>query len=413
MKELSYLEYETAPVLGNMSMDGIYLDKELWLPLEEKAQVGLTTAKNKLNAHFKTYIESQITYDLFGATEYALNYNSPKQLLPALKQVTGIELTNTDAKYLEFFKDQNEVVADLIKYRQEEKKISTYGSVFLKHISSLDNRIHSKFRQLKAQTGRLSSDEPNLMNLPREQEYRTPFCVQDPTWKFISADFSGQELRLLAHLSQEPEMLKALNENIDLHRYSASLLFKKDYDSVSIDERNQCKSITFGLLYGAGPRKLSTQLKIPFADAKSLMNRYFAVFTKVKTLMDELIVKVKEEYYALSPLDGRRIYMMNIDWDNKAFVAHILNQTRNLPFQGAGASTIKLALVKLNNRIKKNNYKARVVNSIHDEILVDVAPEHAEEVKILVEESMISAFEHYAPSVPMNVTAKEGKHWIH
>jgi len=413
MQQLSLLEFETAGVLGDMSLNGIYLNKDLWTPLEEKAIVSIEKAKEKLDKHFKYYIDSHPPTDLFGSTELVLNYNSPKQLLPRLNEVTHLKLVSTDAKYLEMFKEKHEVISDLIKYRQEQKKISTYGTGFLNSISPVDGRIHSKFRQLKAQTGRLSSDDPNMMNLPKEQAYRTPFGVQDPTWNFISADFSGQELRLLAHASAEPKMIKALKDGIDLHTYSASLLFEKDYNSITPAERGQCKAITFALLYGAGPKKLSAQLKIPYADARNLMNRYFAVFTKVKNLMDSLVEQVLQNKYAISPLDKRRVDFGNTDWDNKASVAHVVNQSKNLPFQGAGASTTKLALVRLNKRIAKNGYNAKIVNAIHDEILVEVAPEHTEEVKKATEEEMIKAFNHYADSVPMEVTAKVGKHWIH
>jgi len=412
MEELYLLENETARVLGDMTLNGIYLDKDLWIPLEDQAKISLEAAKQKLDTHFKYYIDANQSVDLFGTVD-PINYNSPKQLLPRLREVTQLELASTDAKYLAYYQDKHEVVADLINYRQEQKKISTYGTAFLDHIHPFDNRIHPKFRQLKAQTGRMSCDAPNMMNLPKDQSYRTPFCVQDESWNFISADFSGQELRLLAHASQEPEMIKALNDGLDLHTYSASLLFKKDYGSITSDERGQCKAITFALLYGAGPQKLSRQLKIPYSDARNLMNRYFAVFTKVKSFMDNVVDQVQINRYAISPLDGRRVDLSGIDWANKALVAHAVNQSKNLPFQGCGASTTKLALVRLSNRIKKNGYNAKIVNAIHDEILVEVAPEHTDEVKKATEEEMVKAFNHYADSVPMEVTAKVGKHWIH
>lgn len=413
MTELSELEYETSSVLGDMTLNGIYLDKEKWIPLEEKAKVAIIEAKAKLDTHFKEFIDSKIKYDLFGPIPYEINYDSPKQVLPLLKETTGLELSSTDAKYLDYFKDRNEVIADLVKYRQVQKRITTYGITFLDNISSVDNRIHSRFRQLKAQTGRMSSDNPNMQNLPKDQAYRTPFGVQDPTWNFISADFSGQELRLLAHASQETEMINALKKGIDLHTYSASLLFNKDYKSITNAERKQCKAITFALLYGAGPKKLATQLRIPYEDAKALLTRYFTVFPKVHKFMSEVVERMEKEHYALSPLDGRRVDLSGLDWDNRALVAHSINQAKNLPFQGCGASTIKLALVRIKNRIKKEKLNARIVNAVHDEILCDVSPEHTEATKITVEEEMIKAFNHYAPSVPMEVVAEVGKHWIH
>jgi len=129
--------------------------------------------------------------------------------------------------------------------------------------------------------------------------------------------------------------------------------------------------------------------------------------------MDDVVEQVQVNKYAVSPLDKRRVDLFGIDWENKAMVAHAINQSKNLPFQGTGASTTKLALVRLNNRIKKSKYNAKIVNAIHDEILVEVAPEHTQEVKIAIEEEMVKAFNHYADSVPMEVTAKVGKHWIH
>jgi DNA polymerase-1 len=411
MTELYLLENEAASVLGDMTLNGIYLDSKYWLPLEEKAKISLAAAKEKLDEHFRDYINEHSEDDLFGS-EHVINYNSPKQLLPRLREVTGVQLTKTDAKYLEYYKDKHEVIADLIAYRQEQKKISTYGTAFLQNIHPADKRIHSKFRQLKAQTGRMSSDDPNMMNLPKDQSYRTPFRVQDDSWNFISADFSGQELRLLAHATKEPKMIKALIDGVDLHTYSASLLFEKAYEDVTPTERTQCKSITFALLYGAGPTKLSNQLKISFSEARTLMNKYFIIFPNVKIFMDKMVSHVEKHRFAVSPLDNRRLDL-HVDWNNKALVAHAVNQAKNLPFQGAGASTIKLALVRLNNRIKKNNYNARIVNAIHDEILVEVCSEHTEQVKIAIEEEMVIAFNHYANTVPMEVTAQVGKHWIH
>lgn len=221
-----------------------------------------------------------------------------------------------------------------------------------------------------------------------------------------------QELRLLAQLSKEPEYIKALTEKIDLHTYSASLLFDKPYDSITIEERKQCKSITFGLLYGAGPKKLSTQLKISFEEAKVLMNKYFKVFPKVKVLMDNLVKDAKKNKYALSPLDKRRIYF-NIDWDNMKQVSHAMNQTKNFPFQGCGASTTKRALIYIDEKIQERNLQAQIVNSIHDEILVICHSTHTEETKSIVETEMIRAFNYYAPDVPMEVSLSVGKHWIH
>jgi DNA polymerase-1 len=177
--------------------------------------------------------------------------------------------------------------------------------------------------------------------------------------------------------------------------------------------RNPCKMITFGLLYGAGPGKLSSQLKISMEEAKELIAKYFKVFPKVKQLMDNLSNTARRTKMAVSPLDGRQIDLSAIDWDDKGYVAHALNQAKNLPFQGTGASVTKLALCYINKRLKANNFDADIVNVVHDEILVECHKDVADQVKVIVEEEMIRAFNFYCPDVKMAVVAEVGTHWIH
>ena len=167
------------------------------------------------------------------------------------------------------------------------------------------------------------------------------------------------------------------------------------------------------LLYGAGPGKLASQLKISIGEAKSLIDKYFKAFPKIKKLMDKLTYDAKQTKIALSPLDGRQIDLSGIDWDNSGYAAHALNQAKNLPFQGCGASVTKLALCYIDDAITKFSYDARIVNVIHDEILVEASVKDVEKVKELVEREMIRAFNYYCPDVKMAVVAEVGTHWIH
>jgi DNA polymerase-1 len=190
---LAELEFEAISVFGDMSFNGIYLDPKKWLPLEAKAEQSSKEYLKTLNSHFKDFIYENSEVTLFGVEDYVINYNSPKQVLPLLRTATGIQLLTTDAKYLEDFKDDHPVIADLIAYKKEQKKITTYGKTFLNNINPKTSRIHSDFKQIFADTGRTSSANPNMQNLPKQQEYRTPFCVQNPDlYRFISADFSGK-----------------------------------------------------------------------------------------------------------------------------------------------------------------------------------------------------------------------------
>jgi DNA polymerase-1 len=353
------------------------------------------------------------------------------------------KLESTDAKYLATI--DHPVVKQLIDYRKWVKLISTYGAEFIKqNVSTVTDKLHTSFNQLGTDTGRYSSEGPNLQNIPAKQQYRDPFCVKDPiNYRIVSADFSGQELRLLAHLSKEPLFLKALQEGKDLHAYSASLLFgipyeeffvynqdgtllkgsSKNKEDISDEDgfnkhmkkkyRNPAKKITFGLIYGMGPTKLANELGITLNEAKDLLKKYFSIFTKIKELMDLLEERVKQTRIAYSPLDGRYRDLSKNDWIDKRKISHAVNQAKNMPFQGCGASTTKLAMCLIRKELREKKYDARIVLTVHDEILVECHVSIVEEVKELVVRLMKQAFNNYANSVEMEISAAIGTHWIH
>jgi len=417
MEVLSKLEYETVRVTADLEINGIYIDKKAWLNLKSLAEDRMKKAKAKLDEFFKPHCG----VDLFGSAN--INYNSPKQLQPVLSTICNTYIESTSEFNLKRIK--HPVIDALLLYREAFKKMSTYGAEFVeKYVSKVDNRIHSQFKQLGADSGRYASKNPNMTNIPSEAEYRAAFTVQSPEYKLIAADFSGQELRLLAHLSQEPQFIHALSENMDLHSYSASLIFGIDYKDFFDEEgnvkadmkkkyRNPAKSLTFGLIYGIGPYKLAANLNISTDEAKTLMVKYFRTFPRIKKTLDQLVQYAKKNKYAYSPLDKRRRDLSTFDWDNNRQVAHALNISKNLPFQGAGASTTKLALCRIKKRIEDSNYDAKLVNVIHDEVLVEVHKTEAEEVAKMVELEMVKAFNYFAPSVPMEVEAAIGDYWIH
>lgn len=418
MKELSTLEYETAKVTADMELNGIFLDRDKWLALKDIAETEANKARAELDKHFEPYGEK----DLFGNVD--INYNSPKQILPVLNDLLRIELKSTSEGALKKYKN-HPVIEALLLYREQQKKITTYGQEFLnQYVSKIDGRIHSDFKQLGADSGRYASKDPNMTNIPAAQEYRAAFIAQEDDYRIISADFSGQELRLLAHLTQEEKFLYALKNDMDLHSYSASLIFNIPYESFFDEEgelkddmkkryRTPAKSLTFGLIYGIGPMKLSLNLDISVMEARNLMNRYFSTFPSIKKTLDDLTKDAEKNKYALSPLDGRRRDLSTFDWDDSRQKAHAFNITKNLPFQGCGASTTKLAMCKLKHVIDLNGYDAKIINAIHDEILVEVHKDEAEEVAEHVKDCMIKAFNHYAPSVPMVVNPEIAREWIH
>jgi DNA polymerase I-like protein with 3'-5' exonuclease and polymerase domains len=437
LQSIIKLENETLYVTADMEWYGIYIDKDKWLALESTARVEANNSRIKLDAFF----DKMFDRNLFG--ELTLNLNSPQQLKPALEAVMKTKLESTDAKYLATI--DHPVVKQLIDYRKWVKLISTYGAEFIKqNVSTVTDKLHTSFNQLGTDTGRYSSEGPNLQNIPAKQQYRDPFCVKDPiNYRIVSADFSGQELRLLAHLSKEPLFLKALQEGKDLHAYSASLLFgipyeeffvynqdgtllkgsSKNKEDISDEDgfnkhmkkkyRNPAKKITFGLIYGMGPTKLANELGITLNEAKDLLKKYFSIFTKIKELMDLLEERVKQTRIAYSPLDGRYRDLSKNDWIDKRKISHAVNQAKNMPFQGCGASTTKLAMCLIRKELREKKYDARIVLTVHDEILVECHVSIVEEVKELVVRLMKQAFNNYANSVEMEISAAIGTHWIH
>ncbi len=427
MEELSILENETIRVCGDMEINGMFLDQKQWRALAEKAKEKADIAKKELDAHFMPICQ----LDIFG--EPCVNYDSPVQLKPLLEQLTGETLESTNEKDL--VKINHPVIKSLLSYREARKKVTTYGDSFIKeHVHPVTKCIHSNFKQLGTDSGRMASSDPNMQNIPSDEAYRACFTARAPGYKIISADFSGQELRLLAQISKEPAFIHALKNKMDLHSYSASLIFDVPYDDffeydaggkVLLDDngdpvikkemkkkyRTPAKSITFGLIYGMGPGKLADTINVSLSEAKEFIQKYFIAFPKIKETLDYFTNLAMENQYAWSPLDGRRRLFSGIDWDDKGIVSHLKNVAKNQPFQGAGASVTKLALCWIKREIDSNGWDAKIISVIHDEIVVEVKEEIAVEVAKMTREKMIAAFNHYAPDVPMEVAPTIGEHW--
>ena len=408
MATLADLENECIRATGDLELNGIYLDRAKWLALKDKALDSAKAAKAILDQQYQPYCK----IDIFGKPD--INYKSPKQILPILQQICDKEITSTGTDALKKY-GHHPAVKSLLDYRIAMKKVNTYGEEFYdKSVHTTSGRIHAEFWQLgRAHTGRYASSKPNMQNIPSEAEYRAAFTAQSPDYKIIAADFSGQELRLLAHLSQEPKFLDALKRGVDLHTNSASLVFGIPYDEVKKKERTAAKAITFGLIYGMGPMKLSHTLDINMQEARFLINKYFHTFPYIKQAMDKLETHARLTHVALSPLDQRQSDLSSMDWEDGRQASHALNIAKNLPFQGTGASTTKLALCRIKRRLDKHEYDARLINVVHDEILVEAHLDCVDEVAKLVEKEMVTAFNYYAPSVPMEADAHIGDCWIH
>ena len=456
MELVAKIEYETIKVTAEMQVHGVYIDTSLWLDLKNDAEQNAERTKGELEILFEPHCSKNIFGDLLFdpivvtseskpmkknikgkpgvkskpkvKAETLLNINSNIQVKYLLEKCTGLKLDSTDGKYLLEFDEP--VIEKLLEYRKYAKLVSTYGEEFIKeHVNPITKRIHPTFKQLGTESGRYSCDKPNLQNIPKSQKYRTPFCVKDPNYRIVSADFSAQELALIAFITKEPKFLEALTGGLDIHCVSGSLLYDIPYeDFFDHDEtgkrlgrnkemdkkyRNPAKSITFGLAYGMGPKKLAKSLGITIAEAKKLLDKYFTVFPNIKSKLNEFTTLVKNNKYAWSPLDGRRRDFSNIDWDDNRKVSHAVNAAKNLPFQGGGATITKLAMCNVRREFLNKGYDAELILTVHDELLAEVHESVAEECKNIIEQEMIGAFNYFAPGIPMKVDAQIGTYWIH
>ena len=405
---LADLENECVRATGDLELNGIHLDRAKWLNLCHTAKKESETYKQTLDEHFKKYCSLNLFNDV------DINYKSPKQVLPILSSICQAPITSTSTTALKAFKSHPAVKA-LLDYRMAMKRVNTYGEEFYeKSVHPVDGRIHAEFWQLgRAHTGRYASAKPNMQNIPATKEYREAFTAQTADYRIIAADFSGQELRLLAHLSQEPKFKSALESGKDLHTNSASLVFETAYEKVTKPQRQAAKAITFGLIYGMGPMKLAHTLDIDIIEAKTLIQKYFRAFPQIKITMSKLEGQAQLTKIALSPLDGRQSSLAFVNWNDRREVSHALNIAKNIPFQGAGASTTKLALCRIKRKLDKLKYDARLINVVHDEILVEAVVHEADKVASLIETEMVKAFNYYAPSVSMEAQAQIGNYWIH
>ena len=396
-----HVEMPLVEVLGSMEYIGMKVDKDQLNELKEK----FTTIINEL--------ENEI-FELAGEP---FNINSPKQLgvvlfeklgLPVIKKTkTGY---STNAEVLEKLRDKHEIIDKITEYRQIVKLNSTYVEGLLKIINPKTGRIHSSFNQTITTTGRISSTEPNMQNIPVKTEMgrdiRKVF-VADENCKLVDADYSQVELRVLAHMSGDENMIDAFKHGEDIHSKTASQIFDVDIKDVTSKQRIEAKAINFGIIYGKTDFGLSQDLNIPVTTAKAYIDSYFNKYPKIKEFMDEAVESATETGYATTILNRRR-YIPEIKASN--FI--VRNQGKrfamNAPIQGSAADIIKVAMVNVYNKLKENNMKSRLILQVHDELIVEAVDEELEMAEKIVREEMENA---QSMDVKLDVDLNTGDSW--
>ena len=398
------IEMPLMPVLAEMEMNGVCLDTE---SLAETSKQ-FTTRMNE--------IEHRI-YELAGEQ---FNIASPKQvgeiLFDKLKIVEKAKKTKTgqyvtSEEVLQQLKNKHEIVADILEHRGLKKLIGTYIEALPKLINPRTGHIHTSFNQTVTATGRLSSSDPNLQNIPIRgedgKEIRKAF-IPEPGCLFFSADYSQIELRVMAHLSQDPQMIEVFREGKDLHAATAANIYKKPINEVTRDERTKSKRANFGIIYGITVFGLAERLDIPRDEAKMLIDGYFQTFPEVHDYMEKSKEVARQQGY-VTTLFGRRRYLPDINSANATVRGFAERNAINAPIQGTAADIIKVAMIHIFQRFKAEGIKSKMILQVHDELNFSVYPEEKEKVEHIVLEEMQNAF-HMA--VPLVADSGFGENWL-
>ena len=399
-----HIEMPLMPVLAEMEMNGVCLDTA---SLAETSKQ-FTTRMNE--------IEQRI-YELAGEQ---FNIASPKQvgeiLFDKLKIVEKAKKTKTgqyvtSEEVLQQLKNKHEIVADILEHRGLKKLIGTYIDALPKLINPRTGHIHTSFNQTITATGRLSSSDPNLQNIPIRgedgKEIRKAF-IPEPGCLFFSADYSQIELRVMAHLSQDPQMIEVFREGKDLHAATAANIYKKPIEEVTRDERTKSKRANFGIIYGITVFGLAERLDIPRDEAKMLIDGYFETFPQVHDYMEKSKEIARQQGY-VTTLFGRRRYLPDINSANSVVRGFAERNAINAPIQGTAADIIKVAMIHIFQRFKAEGIKSKMILQVHDELNFSVYPDEKEKVERIVLEEMQNAFH---MSVPLVADSGFGENWL-
>ena len=400
-KLLDEIEIPLAKVLAGMEQEGFALDTQALRAYGEEMD-------QRLEA-----LQSGIT--LYAG--YAFNINSPRQLgqvlfeelgLPAKKKTkTGY---STNAEVLEGLRGKHPIIDLILEYRKLSKLKSTYVEGLLKVVCP-DGRVRSTFQQTETRTGRISSTEPNLQNIP----VRTPegsvlrkFFQARPGWKLVDADYSQIELRVLAHMAEDAQMIAAFQRGEDIHTRTAAQVMGLPEEMVTPQLRSQAKAVNFGIVYGIGAFSLSQDIGVTVSEADQYIKNYLNTYSGVKAYMDRTIQFAKEHGY-VKTLFGRRRYLPELTASNKVTRAFGERVAMNTPIQGTAADIIKIAMVRVFQRLEQEKLRARLILQVHDELLVEAPEEEVEQVKTLLKEEMEGAIQ---LKVPLVAEAKVGDNWL-
>lgn len=402
------IEEPLVKVLSDMEMEGVKID----LIQLRRYAAGLSTEMNGIQERVREMAE-----------EPDLNILSPKQigvllfeklkLDPKIKPKSGVRYSYpTDEDTLNTLADRHPIINEILEYRGVKKLLSTYIEPFPNYISPATGKIHTTFNQALTATGRLSSSKPNLQNIPirteRGKEIRKAFIPSRPDGVIVSADYSQIELRIMAHLSCDTHLIEAFRKGQDVHATTAARIFGIPLEEVTADQRRIAKTANFGIMYGISSFGLAQRLHIPRGEAKKIIEDYFASFPAISSFIEDTLTSARETGY-VETIFGRRRYLPDINSKNGTVRSLAERTAVNAPIQGTSADIIKMAMINVDRRIRKEGLKSRMVLQIHDELVFDAVADEVSILEGIVKEEMENVT---GLSVPLTVECNHGNNWL-
>ena len=399
------VETPLVSVLTAMEIEGINLNTEFL---------------NSLSVDLTKDIE-QLEQNIYKQAGEEFNIGSPKQLGIVLfenmklvdkpkKTKTGQYSTAEDV--LSYLAKDHEIIADILEYRQYKKLQSTYVDALPNEVNPKTGRVHTVYAQAVAATGRLSSNNPNLQNIPirtkRGQEVRKAFIPRDENHVLLAADYSQIELRIIAALSEEETMIKAFQDGEDIHASTAAKVFNVALDEVTREQRSNAKTVNFGIVYGVSAFGLSNQTDLSRKEAKALIDTYYETYPKLRSYMSKQVDFARDNGYVETVL-GRRRYLKDINSRNAIVRGAAERNAVNAPIQGSAADVIKLAMINIYNRFEKENFKSKMLLQVHDELVFDAHKDELETIQPIIKEEMENAFK---MAVPLDAEVGLGENWL-
>jgi DNA polymerase-1 len=400
------VEAPLIPVLRDIELEGVNLDVEF---LQEYSKV--------LTAELQ-----RIEKEIYAAAGSEFNIGSPKQIgeilfgrmaIPYKGSKTKTGQFRTDEATLLDLSAEYPIVKSILRYRSLSKLLGTYVDALPLLVNPTTKRIHSSFNQTIAATGRLSSNNPNLQNIPvrtpEGAEIRKAFVPRDEDHVLLASDYSQIELRLVAHLSGDEKMLEAFRSGKDIHTATAALIFDVDYAEVTRQQRYQAKTINFAILYGAGANRITQELEITRSEASQLIKQYYERFPGLKAYMNGTVDRAREEGYATTLL-GRKRGLRDINSRSSLARSNAERMAMNTPIQGTAADMIKVAMIRIHAALKEGNYRTRMILQVHDELVFDAPRSEVATVVPLIEKLMREALDDL--DVPIVVETGQGSNWL-